>query len=78
MDNERDSFKSFGREFQLETMLPCYEYSWLSNIVAYLAYLAQSFFLISNGIMKYFDTCLSMQIQKNMSVSIAGYLVEWF
>ena len=48
------------------------------SILAHLAHLAQSFFLNWNGIDKCFDTCLSMQIQKSMSVSIASCLVEWF
>ena len=37
------------------------------SILAHLAHLAQSFFLILNGINKCFDTCLSMQIQEHVS-----------
>ena len=37
------------------------------SILAHSAHLAQSFFLILNGINKCFDTCLSMQIQEHVS-----------
>ena len=44
------------------------------SILAHLAHLAQSFFLILNGINRCFD--VSMQIQESMLLSIAGSLVE--
>ena len=48
------------------------------SILAHLAHLACSFFLISKPINEEMNKCfdLSMQIQESMSVSIAGCLVE--
>ena len=46
------------------------------SILAHLAHLAQFYFLISNGINKCFDTCLSMQIQEHVREHIIGHLGE--
>ena len=48
------------------------------SILAHLAHLACSFFLISKPINEEMNKCfdLSIQIQESMSVSIAGHLCE--
>ena len=48
------------------------------SIPAYFAHFAQFFLIVFFTKNECFDTCLSMQIQGSISVSIAGHLGEWF